>query len=74
MNSVAGEDIENVGKRWQCPWGSTVVDDVAPAYKLILEENFLSSSNFPLPDTKENRSLWWMRRKKIDQCLAKLLR
>ncbi|XP_020532873.1 separase isoform X2 [Jatropha curcas] len=61
-------------KHWHCPWGVTVIDEVAPAFKLILEENYLSSSIFPLEDTKENRTLWWMTRKKLDCQLGKLLR
>ncbi|XVF00736.1 hypothetical protein REPUB_Repub04eG0027100 [Reevesia pubescens] len=64
MNSV---------KKWHCPWGSTVVDDVAPAFKVILEENFITSSGCPLEDTKSTRSLWWMIRKKVDHQLGKLL-
>lgn len=64
----------DLGEHWHCPWGSTVVDDVAPVFKLILEENYLSSSMFPLEDTKRNRTLWWMWRKKLDCRLGKLLR
>ncbi|KAK7839536.1 separase [Quercus suber] len=63
----------DLGEHWHCPWGSTVVDDVAPVFKLILEENYLSSSMFPLEDTKRNRTLWWMWRKKLDCRLGKLL-
>ncbi|KAG6652968.1 separase isoform X5 [Carya illinoinensis] len=65
-------DVGN--KHWHCPWGSTVVDDVAPAFKLILEENYLSSSMFPIEDTKSNRTMWWMWRKELDRRLGKLLR
>lgn len=74
--SGCGEFSENndMGKHWHCPWGFTVIDKVAPAFKLILEENYLSSSTFPLEDTKENRNSWWMRRKKLDWQLGKLLR
>ncbi|KAK2664690.1 hypothetical protein Ddye_003264 [Dipteronia dyeriana] len=60
-------------KHWHCPWGSTVVDKVAPAFKLILEENYSSSSNIPFEDTKTNRSLWWLRRKKLDHRLGRFL-
>lgn len=63
----------NSGKKWHCPWGSTVVDNVAPAFKMILEENFMTSSGCPLEDTKSTRSLWWMVRKKVDHQLGKLL-
>ncbi|CAK7357007.1 unnamed protein product [Dovyalis caffra] len=74
--SGTGEFVvsNNLGKHWHCPWGSTVVDDVAPAFRFILEENYLSSSEFPLEDTKENRTLWWTKRKKLDNRLGKLLR
>ncbi|OMO79929.1 Peptidase C50, separase [Corchorus capsularis] len=64
----------NSGRKWRCPWGSTVVDDVAPAFRVILEENFISSSKFTMEDTKATRSLWWAIRKKIDYQLGKLLR
>ncbi|KAE8698781.1 putative Kinetochore protein ndc80 [Hibiscus syriacus] len=63
----------NSGKKWHCPWGSTVVDNVAPAFKVILEENYVTSSGCPLEDTKSARSLWWMIRKKVDHQLGKLL-
>ncbi|CAL5353763.1 unnamed protein product [Camellia sinensis] len=61
-------------KRWHCPWGSTMVDYIAPVFRLILEENYLSSSMQPLEDTKKNRSLRWMQRKSLDQRLGKILR
>ncbi|CAL5431756.1 unnamed protein product [Camellia sinensis] len=61
-------------KRWHCPWGSTMVDYIAPVFRLILEENYLSSSMQSLEDTKKNRSLRWMQRKSLDQRLGKILR
>ncbi|KAL5564053.1 hypothetical protein UlMin_033800 [Ulmus minor] len=65
----------NLDEHWLCPWGSTVVNNVAPEFKVILEENYLSSSSkFPLEDTKKNRELWWTRRKKLDHRLGKFLR
>ncbi|XP_054803798.1 separase isoform X2 [Prosopis cineraria] len=66
-------DCENSSKQWHCPWGFTVIDDVVPAFKTILEGNYLSSV-FPLEDTKRNRMLWWKWRTKLDQRLNKLLR
>ncbi|KAK0589698.1 hypothetical protein LWI29_017484 [Acer saccharum] len=66
-------ESKDCNKHWRCPWGSTVVDKVAPAFKLILEENYSSSSNIPFEDTKTNRSLWWMRRKKLDHRLGRFL-
>ncbi|WJZ84204.1 hypothetical protein VitviT2T_003819 [Vitis vinifera] len=66
---------KDLDKQWHSPWGSTVVDDVAPVFKTIVEENYLSSSTFPLDDTKENRLQWWIQRKKLDHHrLGKLLR
>ncbi|KAK7412084.1 hypothetical protein VNO78_03531 [Psophocarpus tetragonolobus] len=64
---------EGHSEKWQCPWGFTVVDDVVPAFKTILEENYLSTIS-PLEDTTQNRMLWWKRRKNLDHCLDKLLR
>ena len=61
-------------KHWHCPWGFTVVDGVAPVFRIILEENYISSSTHPSEDTKQNRSLWWMQRKSLDQRLGKFLR
>ncbi|RDX78338.1 Separase, partial [Mucuna pruriens] len=64
---------EEHSEKWRCPWGYTVVDDVAPAFKTILEENYLSTIS-PFEDTTQNRMLWWKRRKNLDHCLDKLLR
>ncbi|KAM7250817.1 hypothetical protein ACFE04_022700 [Oxalis oulophora] len=61
-------------KHWHCPWGSSVVDDVAPAFRMILEENYFSSSVFPLEDTEMIRKLWWDQRNRLDSLLGKLLR
>lgn len=60
-------------KHWQCPWGSSAIDEIAPAFRIILEGNYLSSSELPSEDTKTNRKLWWKRRTKLDDCLGKLL-
>ncbi|KAI3778004.1 hypothetical protein L2E82_06951 [Cichorium intybus] len=61
-------------KSWHCPWGHTIIDDVAPLFKTILEEHYISSMACPLEDTKENWSLWWNPRIKLDQLLGDLLR
>ncbi|VVB12005.1 unnamed protein product, partial [Arabis nemorensis] len=66
--------VNNLERRWLCPWGSTVVDVVAPAFKSIMEENFTSAADFPSEDTKESRCLWWEKRKKLDHHLGKFLR
>ena len=67
-------ESKNLDKHWKCPWGTTMVDDVAPEFRQILEENYISSSSFPLEDTAEGRKLWWTRRKKLDHRLGKFLR
>lgn len=50
-----------------------MVDRVAPEFRMILEESYLSSS-IEEEDTKENRALWWMWRNKLDRRLCKLLK
>ncbi|XP_056159390.1 separase isoform X2 [Syzygium oleosum] len=64
---------KSLDKHWHCPWGSSVVDNVVPTFKEILEENYLSCSLHALEDTKENRLLWWTKRKNLDLRLGKLL-
>ncbi|XP_060167773.1 separase isoform X1 [Lycium barbarum] len=61
-------------KHWHCPWVSSVIDDVAPVFRDILENNYLSSSVHLLEDTTESRSSWWKWRKHLDKRLAKFLR
>ncbi|CAH8384817.1 unnamed protein product [Eruca vesicaria subsp. sativa] len=39
-NTTKAGGIRKMGKRWKFPWGSTVVDVVAPSFRLILE-NYL---------------------------------
>ncbi|KAK6945493.1 hypothetical protein RJ641_013037 [Dillenia turbinata] len=70
----SGLIMDEPGGQWHCPWGSAVVDDIVPVFKLILAENYSSSCVVPLENTQNNRFLWWTRRKKLDQCLQKLLR
>ncbi|KAF6134605.1 hypothetical protein GIB67_025720 [Kingdonia uniflora] len=60
------------GKKWRCPWDYTLVDDLAPQFKTILEEIYQSSAVI-LPDSVENRRLWWSRRKNLDDRLNKFL-
>ncbi|KAL8258352.1 hypothetical protein R6Q59_030393 [Mikania micrantha] len=62
-------------KSWHCPWGHTVVDEIAPLFRTILEESYLSSFGYTdLEDTKQNRLIWWNQRRKLDQWLCFLLR
>ncbi|CAH2078208.1 unnamed protein product [Thlaspi arvense] len=73
LSSTEATQVKNLERRWLCPWGSTVIDDVAPAFKSILEESH-ASTPFLGEDTGDNRSLWWKNRKKLDHHLGKLLR
>lgn len=71
MESISKLDLS---KRWVCPWGDTVVDDVAPQFRSILEENYLSTSTSTLTDTQKSRFIWWTRRTKLNDRLDKFLR
>ncbi|ESQ38299.1 hypothetical protein EUTSA_v10029518mg, partial [Eutrema salsugineum] len=69
-NDTEANGIEEMGKQWACPWGSTVVDVVAPAFKLIMEENFITGSEFSVEDV----NLRWKKREELNLRLAKFLR
>lgn len=72
-SSIFGE--KNVQKEWQSPWGSnTLVDDVAPLFRLILRGNYLSCHSSPEEYTERSRELWWTWRDNLDKSLHKLLR
>ncbi|XP_057803899.1 separase isoform X2 [Salvia miltiorrhiza] len=60
-------------KQWQCPWVSSVIDDIAPVFRHVLEGNYYSSSEYFLEYIKENTSLWWTQRNKLNECLCKFL-
>ncbi|XP_062028567.1 separase-like [Rosa rugosa] len=71
VDSVLEGDSDDVGysgiKDWNCPWGSTVVDDVAPEFRLILEGAHSSSVKHPVQDTDEKKLHWWVERKNFDR-------
>ena len=73
ISCTEATQVKNLERRWLCPWGSTVVDDVAPAFKSILEESHISSGS-PVEDTREHRNSWWKKRKTLDHHLKKFLR
>ncbi|XP_010448796.1 PREDICTED: separase isoform X2 [Camelina sativa] len=73
LSSTKATQVESLKGPWLCPWGATVVDEVAPAFKSILEESYASSST-PREDTTESRCLWWKKRKKLDHRLGIFLR
>lgn len=68
-NTEAG-GIEKMDKRWDSPWGSTVVDVVAPAFRLILKEYNFAGSQVPMEDEK----LRWKEIDELELRLNKLLR
>lgn len=72
--SCSFSERKDTGKRWHCPWGFTVVDKVAPEFRLILEESFSSASLIFEEDTKSAWTFWWMWRQKLDLRLGKLLK
>ncbi|KAJ4870209.1 Separase [Raphanus sativus] len=63
-SSTEATQVKNLERRWLCPWGSTVVDDVAPAFKSIMEETHTSTGS-SVEDTREHRNLWWKREKNL---------
>ncbi|KAH6768791.1 hypothetical protein C2S51_014127 [Perilla frutescens var. frutescens] len=66
-------NCKNFVKHWQCPWVSSVIDDIAPVFRHVLEGNYYSSSEYFLEYIKENASLWWTQRSRLDECLSKFL-
>ncbi|KAL8258316.1 hypothetical protein R6Q59_030357 [Mikania micrantha] len=73
-SEILSENLSS-DKSWHCPWGHTVVDEIAPLFRTILEESYSSSFGYTdLEDTKQNRLIWWNQRRKLDQWLCFLLR
>ncbi|KAG9457276.1 hypothetical protein H6P81_001784 [Aristolochia fimbriata] len=70
--SVYEEEVSD--KKWKCPWGYTVVDDVAPEFRSILEESYKSTSNKPQVETQKTRINWWIQRTRLNDRLDKFLR
>ncbi|XLR22092.1 hypothetical protein S83_049992, partial [Arachis hypogaea] len=56
---------------WSCPWGSTALDEVVPAFKNILKEDYSRELE---ENTSEQQQLWWNHRKTLNQRLRQLLR
>ncbi|KZV21176.1 separase-like [Dorcoceras hygrometricum] len=72
-NSVVYERKDFV-KRWQCPWVSSAIDDIAPVFRHVLEGNYYTSSpEYFAEYIKNNTSLWWLQRNQLDECLSKFL-
>ncbi|KAF6175571.1 hypothetical protein GIB67_012554 [Kingdonia uniflora] len=76
-DAAANSGLESIykgstsGTKWRCPWDYTMVDDLAPQFKTILEEICLSAD--VLPDSVENNYLWWKRRENLESRLNKFL-
>ncbi|OQU85801.1 hypothetical protein SORBI_3004G312400 [Sorghum bicolor] len=71
-----GNPTRVLDKKWQCPWGYGITDDVAPIFRNILEENFMSLSSAPLSinDVNADHVRWWSHRKKLNNYLANTLK
>ncbi|XP_072151631.1 separase isoform X3 [Setaria viridis] len=71
-----GNPIGVLDKKWQCPWGYAITDYVAPTFKKILEENFvsLSSATLTINDVHADHVRWWSHRMKLNNCLDNMLK
>ncbi|KAM5574598.1 hypothetical protein ABKV19_013837 [Rosa sericea] len=78
VDSVLEGDSDDVSysgiKDWNCPWGSTVVDDVAPEFRLILEGAHSSSVKHPVQDTDEKSFTGGCRGRILIGALGKFLK
>jgi len=65
-----------VSDNWRCPWGYGITDHVAPIFKNILAENFmsLSGATFTTNDVKADHVRWWEHRKQLNNYLANTLK
>ncbi|KAL3620880.1 hypothetical protein CASFOL_035792 [Castilleja foliolosa] len=73
-SSSAVINCKDFVKQWQCPWVSSVIDDIAPVFRHVLERNYYSSSEYFLESIKESTSLWWTQRTRLDECLSNFLK
>ncbi|XP_062221862.1 separase [Phragmites australis] len=71
-----GNPMSVSDKKWQCPWGFSITDHVAPTFRSILEENFmsLSSATLTINDVQANHVRWWSHRMKLNNYLDKILK
>ncbi|PUZ77833.1 hypothetical protein GQ55_1G405300 [Panicum hallii var. hallii] len=65
-----------IDKKWQCPWGYAITDYVAPIFKNILEENFvsLSSATITMNAVQADHVRWWSHRMKLNNYLDSTLK
>ncbi|WVZ73465.1 hypothetical protein U9M48_021768, partial [Paspalum notatum var. saurae] len=71
-----GNPVSILDKKWQCPWGYAITDYVAPIFKNILEENFmsLSTTTHTRNDVKADPVRWWSHRMKLNNYLDNALK
>ncbi|KAG0532378.1 hypothetical protein BDA96_04G103300 [Sorghum bicolor] len=71
-----GNPTRVLDKKWQCPWGYGITDYVAPIFRNILEENFmsLSSASLTFNDVNADRVRWWSHRIRLNNYLANTLK
>jgi len=71
-----GNPTRVLDKKWQCPWGVAITDHVAPTFRSILEENFMSlySASLTINDGSANCVSWWSHRMKLNNYLDKILK
>ncbi|KAJ1281207.1 hypothetical protein BS78_04G290200 [Paspalum vaginatum] len=74
--SDMGNPLSILDKKWQCPWGYAITDYVAPIFKSILEENFmsLSATTHTRNDVKADPVRWWSHRMKLNNYLDNALK
>ncbi|XP_066323302.1 separase-like [Miscanthus floridulus] len=71
-----GNPTRVLDKKWQCPWGYGITDYVAPVFRNILEENFmsLSSATLTINDVNADHVRWWSHRMRLNNYLANTLK
>ncbi|KAL4573492.1 hypothetical protein LXL04_020300 [Taraxacum kok-saghyz] len=52
-SNLTSSNQKSCHKLWTCPWGHTIVDDVAPLFRMILEKHYMTSMAYPLEDTEK---------------------
>ncbi|KAK1280335.1 hypothetical protein QJS04_geneDACA020656 [Acorus gramineus] len=72
--SGCASDSSEEHVNWECPWAYSVVDDVAPQFKAILKENYLSNLTLTSADSKIDGFTWWSRKLQLNDRLDKFLR
>lgn len=75
VGHIPKQEFPKKSVEWKCPWSYSVVDNVAPVFKQLLEENY-SSANIICsdPDKKLFNTNWWLQRKGLDKCLNMFLK